>query len=151
MNRIVLIGRFTKDPELRNTGGGTSVTNFVLAVDRNFKNSQGEREADFISVVAWRQLAELICNYMGKGRQIAVEGRLQTRSYDNEEGKRVFVTEVVAESVKFLDRPKENDQQQQSNNTYNRGPSEAKAQHQVKNNVEESKEEENDLFDGLTF
>lgn len=102
INRVVLVGRLTKDPELRYTPSGVAVTTFTLAVNRTFSNAQGEREADFISVVAWRQLAELCANYLKKGSQAGLEGRLQTRSYDNKEGKRVYVTEVVADNVQFL-------------------------------------------------
>ena len=102
INRVVLIGRLTKDPELRYTPSGVAVTTFTLAVNRQFSNSQGEREADFINIVAWRQLAELCANYLKKGSQAGLEGRLQTRSYDNKEGKRVYVTEVVADNVQFL-------------------------------------------------
>nr|WP_188433834.1 single-stranded DNA-binding protein [Kroppenstedtia guangzhouensis] len=107
LNRIVLIGRLTKDPELRYTPSGAAVVSFRLAVERNFKNSDGEREADFIDVIAWRQLAENVANYMKKGRMVAVDGRLQTRSYENKEGQKVKVAEVVAENVRFLDRGKE--------------------------------------------
>lgn len=102
INRVILVGRLTRDPELRYTPSGVAVTTFTLAVDKQFKNAQGEREADFISVVAWRQTAELCAQYLKKGSQTGVDGRLQTRSYDNKEGKRVYVTEVVAENVQFL-------------------------------------------------
>ena len=102
INRVVLIGRLTKDPELRYTPSGVAVATFTLAVNRQFSNNQGEREADFINIVAWRQLAELCANYLKKGSQAGLEGRLQTRSYDNKEGKRVYITEVVADNVQFL-------------------------------------------------
>jgi single-strand DNA-binding protein len=103
LNRVILIGRLTRDPELRYTPSGVAVTQFTLAVDRNYSNQQGEREADFIPVVTWRQLAETVANYLRKGRLAAVEGRIQVRSYDNNEGKRVYVTEVVADNVRFLE------------------------------------------------
>jgi single-strand DNA-binding protein len=103
LNRVVLIGRLTKDPELRYTPSGVAVTTFTLAVDRPFQNN-GQREADFIPVVVWRQQAEHVANYLRKGRLCAVEGRIQVRNYDNNEGKRVYVTEVVADNVRFLDR-----------------------------------------------
>ncbi|CCQ96452.1 Single-stranded DNA-binding protein [[Clostridium] ultunense Esp] len=103
LNRVVLIGRLTKDPELRYTPSGVPVTTFTLAVDRNYTNSQGEREADFIPIVTWRQLAELCANYLKKGRLTALEGRIQTRHYDNQDGRRVYVTEVVADNVRFID------------------------------------------------
>jgi single-strand DNA-binding protein len=102
MNRVILIGNLTKDPELRYTPNGVAVTTFTLAVNRPRANQAGEREADFINVVAWQKLADLCATYLRKGRQAAVEGRLQTRSYDNKEGKKVYVTEVVAENVQFL-------------------------------------------------
>jgi len=102
MNRVILIGNLTKDPELRYTPQGTAVTTFTLAINRPRTNQAGEREADFINVVAWQKLADLCATYLRKGRQAAVEGRLQTRSYDNKEGKKVYVTEVVAENVQFL-------------------------------------------------
>lgn len=102
LNRVILIGNLTRDPELRYTPNGVAVTTFTLAVNRPYTNQSGEREADFINVVAWRQLADLCANYLRKGRQAAVEGRLQTRSYENKEGRKVYVTEVVAENVQFL-------------------------------------------------
>ncbi|MBP1931779.1 single-stranded DNA-binding protein [Ammoniphilus resinae] len=102
INRVVLVGRLVKDPELRYTPSGVAVATFTLAVNRTFTNGEGEREADFINIVAWRQLAELCANYLKKGSQAGLEGRLQTRSYDNKEGKRVYVTEVVADNVQFL-------------------------------------------------
>jgi len=105
LNRVILIGRLTKDPELRYTPAGVAVAQFTLAVDRPFSSQSGEREADFIPVVVWRQLAETCANYLRKGRLAAVEGRIQVRSYDNNEGKRVYVTEVVADNVRFLERP----------------------------------------------
>ncbi|MDQ0338151.1 single-strand DNA-binding protein [Caldalkalibacillus uzonensis] len=102
MNRVVLIGRLTRDPELRYTPNGTAVATFTLAVDRPFVNQQGEREADFINIVTWRKLAENCAEYLKKGSLTAVEGRLQIRNYENNEGRRVYVTEVVAENVRFL-------------------------------------------------
>ncbi len=102
MNKVILIGNLTKDPELRYTPNGVAVTTFTLAINRPRTNQAGEREADFINIVAWQKLADLCATYLRKGRQAAVEGRLQTRSYDNKEGKKVYVTEVVAENVQFL-------------------------------------------------
>lgn len=102
LNRIVLIGRLTRDPELRYTSSGVAVTSFTLAVDRPF-TSNGQREADFINIVTWKGLAETCANYLKKGRLTAVEGRLQIRSYDNNEGKKTYVTEVVADNVRFLE------------------------------------------------
>jgi single-strand DNA-binding protein len=103
LNRVILIGRLTRDPEMRYTPSGVAVTQFTLAVDRPFNSNQGEREADFIPIVTWRQLAETCANYLRKGRLTAVEGRMQVRNYENNEGKRVYVTEVIADNVRFLE------------------------------------------------
>ncbi|HGO2073872.1 single-stranded DNA-binding protein [Staphylococcus aureus] len=114
LNRTVLVGRLTKDPELRNTPNGVNVGTFTLAVNRTFTNAQGEREADFINVVVFKKQAENVKNYLSKGSLAGVDGRLQTRNYENKDGQRVFVTEVVADSVQFLE-PKNNNQQQNNN------------------------------------
>jgi single-strand DNA-binding protein len=103
MNRVVLVGRLTKDPELRYTPNGVPVATFTLAVNRTFTNQQGEREADFINCVIWRKPAENVANFLKKGSLAGVDGRVQTRSYDGQDGKRVYVTEVLAESVQFLE------------------------------------------------
>ncbi len=102
LNRVILIGRLTRDPELRYTPNGIAVTTFTLAVDRRYTNQQGDRETDFIRIVTWRQLAEACANYLKKGRLTAVEGSLQLRTYENNEGRRVAVAEVVAENVRFI-------------------------------------------------
>ena len=104
LNRVILIGRLTKDPELRYTPNGTAVATFTIAVNRSRPNQQGEREADFIPVVVWQKQAENCANFIGKGSLVAVEGRIQVRTYDDKEGQRRWVTEVVAENVRFLDR-----------------------------------------------
>ncbi|MED4234429.1 single-stranded DNA-binding protein [Priestia megaterium] len=103
MNRVVLVGRLTKDVELRYTPSGAAVATFTLAVNRTFTNQQGEREADFINIVVWRRQAENAANFLKKGSLAGVDGRLQSRSYEGNDGRRVYVTEVVAESVQFLD------------------------------------------------
>ena len=103
-NRIILIGRLTRDPELRYVPSGAPVASFTLAVDRPFRDQQGNRETDFIDVVAWRKLAEQVSQYMSKGRMVAVEGRLQIRSYEAQDGQKRKVAEVVADGVRFLDR-----------------------------------------------
>ncbi|MFC4601351.1 single-stranded DNA-binding protein [Cohnella hongkongensis] len=105
LNRVILIGRLTRDPELRYTPAGVAVTQFTLAVDRPFSGNREEREADFIPIVTWRQLAETCANYLRKGRLAAVEGRIQVRNYENNEGRRVYVTEVIADNVRFLESP----------------------------------------------
>jgi len=109
INRVVLVGRLTKDPEFRTTPSGVNIANFTLAVNRTFTNAQGEREADFINVVVFRKQAENVNNYLFKGHLAGVDGRMQSRSYENKEGQRVFVTEVVADNVQFLE-PKSNGQ-----------------------------------------
>ncbi|UXV53897.1 single-stranded DNA-binding protein [Staphylococcus aureus] len=114
LNRTVLVGRLTKDPEYRTTSNGVSVTTFTIAVNRTFTNAQGEREADFINCVTFRKQAENVNNYLSKGSLAGVDGRLQSRDYENQEGRRVFVTEVVCDSVQFLE-PKNNNQQQNNN------------------------------------
>lgn len=115
INRVVLVGRLTKDPQFRTTPSGVSIANFTLAVNRTFTNAQGERESDFINIVVFRKQAENVNNYLSKGSLAGVDGRLQSRSYENNEGKRIFVTEVVADSVQFLE-PKGNINQQGGTN-----------------------------------
>ena len=102
MNKVFLIGRLTRDPELRYTGSNTPVASFTLAVNRTFTNQAGEREADFINIVVWRKQAENVKNYLSQGSQVAVDGRIQTRSYDDNNGQKRYVTEVVADNVEFL-------------------------------------------------
>lgn len=104
LNRIVLIGRLVADPQLRYTQSGIAVANFRIAVDRPFSNQQGERETDFIDIVTWRKLAEVVANNLNKGRLVGVDGRLQVREYEYE-GQRRRQAEVVAENVQFLDWP----------------------------------------------
>src|SRR6476660_6160083 len=103
INLVVLVGRLTKDPELRYTPNGVAVASFTLAVNRNFTNQQGERETDFINCVVWRKPAENVANFLKKGSLAGVDGRIQTRNYEGQDGKRVYVTEVLAESVQFLE------------------------------------------------
>ena len=102
INRTILVGRLTKDPVLRKTANGSSVTSFTLAVNRKYKQ-EGQPDADFINTVAWNKTADIVAQYTHKGSLVGVEGRIQTRSYDDQSGKRVYVTEVVAESVQFLE------------------------------------------------
>lgn len=101
MNIVAITGRLTKDPETRSTGNGTSVTSFTVAVDRRFKSASGERQADFISCVAWRQSAEFISKYFKKGSKIEIQGSIQTRTWDDQEGKRHWATEVLVDSAGF--------------------------------------------------
>lgn len=107
LNRVILIGRLTRDPELRYTTNGIAMANFTLAVDRPFTNQQGEREADFIRIATWRKLAEVCAQNLGKGRLVAVDGRLQVRSYEDQNGVKRQIAEVVADTVRFLDWPKD--------------------------------------------
>lgn len=118
LNRTILIGRLTKDPELRYTNTGTAVTQFTLAVDRPFTSSGGEKETDFIPVVTWRQLAETCANYLKKGRLTAVEGRIQVRNYENNENKKVYVTEIVADNVRFLESNNSGTQNKSDNDPF---------------------------------
>lgn len=118
MNRVVLVGRLTKDPELRYTPNGVPVATFTLAVNRTFTNQQGERETDFINCVIWRRPAENVANFLKKGSLAGVDGRIQTRNYEGQDGKRVYVTEVLAESVQFLE-PKNASGGRSDNDSYN--------------------------------
>lgn len=102
MNRSILIGNLTKDPETSTTNSGVEVARFTLAVKRNFKNQDGEYEADFINCVAWRKTAELVDKFVSKGDKLGIVGRLQTRSYDAQNGSKNYVTEVIAEEIEFL-------------------------------------------------
>lgn len=104
INNVTLVGRLTKDPELRYTPSNVAVASFSLAVNRNFKNQAGDREADFISCIMWRQQAENFANWLKKGALVGITGRIQTRSYENQHGQRVYVTEVVAESFQTLEK-----------------------------------------------
>ena len=108
LNRVILIGRLTRDPELRVTSqSGVPMASFTVAVDRPFQSQSGQRETDFIDCVAWRRLAETVAEHMRKGRLVAVEGRLQIRSYETQDGQRRRAAEVVADDVRFLDRPRD--------------------------------------------
>lgn len=120
-NKVILIGRLTRAPELRYTASGIAVARFTLAVDRSFTNQQGEREVDFIDIVVWRKLAEVCTDNLGKGRLVAVEGRLQIRSYETQEGQKRRVAEVVAENVRFLDWPKDKKGNNKENATVDTG------------------------------
>jgi len=103
INRVILIGRLTKDPDLRYTPNGIPVSTFNLAVNRTYTNQQGEREADFVNCVAWNRQAETVAKYLKKGSLAGVDGRLQTRNYEAQDGRRVYVMEVIAESLQFLE------------------------------------------------
>ena len=121
MNKVFLIGRLTRDPELRYTGNNTAVASFTIAVNRTYTNQAGEREADFIPVVVWRRQAESVKNYLSQGSQVGVEGRLQVRNYDDQNGQRRYVTEVIADSVGFIGSKRDNNNQS-SGGTFNNQP-----------------------------
>ena len=108
LNRVILMGRLVSDPELKTTPTGASVTNFRIAVDRSYVKQGEERKADFIDIVCWRQTAEFVCRYFGKGAMIAVEGQLQTRTYQAKDGTNRYVVEVVADNVSFTGERRDN-------------------------------------------
>ncbi|MEK4555573.1 single-stranded DNA-binding protein [Jeotgalicoccus sp. FSL K6-3177] len=117
INRVVLVGRLTRDPELRVSQSNVAVANFNLAVNRPFTGKDGERGADFINIICFRKIAENVNQYVKKGSLVGIDGRIQTRNYENKEGQRVYVTEVIAESVQFLE-PKGSGNNQQDKNAY---------------------------------
>lgn len=104
INNVTLVGRLTRDPELRYTPSNIAITTFNMAVNRNFKNQTGDREADFINCMIWRQQAENFANWCKKGNLVGITGRIQTRNYDNQQGQRVYVTEVVADTFQLLEK-----------------------------------------------
>lgn len=120
INNITLVGRLTKDADLRYTSDGTATGTFTLAVNRPFKNAQGEQEADFINCVIWRKSAENFVNFTRKGSLVGITGRIQTRNYENKEGQRVYVTEVVADNFALLEKKSDNAQQSQPRQTNQR-------------------------------
>lgn len=115
LNNVVLVGRMTKDAELRYTPQNQAIATFTLAVNRNFKNANGEREADFINCVIWRQQAENLANWAKKGVLIGITGRIQTRSYENQQGQRVYVTEVIADNFQLLESRNQSQDKAQTN------------------------------------
>lgn len=114
INNVVIVGRLTRDADLRYTGSGIAVGSFTVAVERPFTNAQGERETDFINCVVWKKPAENLANFTRKGSLIAVAGRIQTRNYTNNEGRKVYITEVVAENIQYLDSKKTNESRSDS-------------------------------------
>ncbi len=121
MNKVFLIGRLVRDPELRYTGSNIAVATFSLAVNRNFTGPNGEREADFLNIVVWRKQAENVKNYLKQGSQVAIDGRIQTRTYDDQNGTKRYITEIVADNVQFLDT-KSSREQSIPNSTINDSP-----------------------------
>lgn len=112
LNKVIIMGRLTRDPELRRTQNGTAVTSFTLAVDRDFKSQSGEKETDFIDVVAWRNTGEFAAKYLAKGRMVAVEGRIQVRDWQDKDGNRRKSVEVVADNVYFGDSKRDSKPQE---------------------------------------
>ena len=110
INRVVLVGRMTKDPELRRTSSGAAVTSFTLAINRNYQNANGEQQADFINCVVWNKVAENVERYCSKGSLVGIEGRIQSRQYDSQDGTKRTVVEVVCDSVQFLETKNNNTQ-----------------------------------------
>lgn len=137
INNLTLVGRLTKDPELKYTGNGTAVATFTLAVNRNFTNQSGEREADFINCVIWRKPAETLANYAKKGVLIGVTGRIQTRSYDNQQGHKVYVTEVIADNFQLLESKKADSSQ----NTQGSGVSNSQTNNYTRNQQKRNNDE----------
>lgn len=137
INNLTLVGRLTKDPDLKYTGNGTAVATFTLAVNRNFTNQSGEREADFINCVIWRKPAETLANYAKKGVLIGVTGRIQTRSYDNQQGQKVYVTEVIADNFQLLESKKADSSQ----NTQGSGVSNSQTNNYTRNQQNRNNDE----------
>ena len=152
INRVVLVGRMTKNPELRRTPQGDAVTSFTLAVNRNYTSRDGQQQADFINCVVWRKPAENVERYCSKGSLVGVEGRIQTRSYDNAQGQKVYVVEVFCDSVLFLDT-RQRDQapintekvQQMANDNYNRSGTYDKSPYDYLNNGQSYELQEDDI------
>lgn len=136
-NNVVLVGRLTKDPDLRYTSSGTGVATFTLAVNRNFTSADGTREADFINCVIWRKPAEILANYAKKGVLIGVTGRIQTRSYDNQQGQKVYVTEVIADNFQLLESKKADSSQ----NTQGGGVSNSQTNNYTRNQQNRNNDE----------
>ena len=149
MNRTVLVGRLTRDIELKKTQYGKSVANFTVAINRMYKNANGEQEADFINCVAWGRTADNMATYIGKGSLIGVDGRIQTRTYDNANGQKIYVTEVFADNVQFLESKGANQatQQQTQQSQANTAQSQNGASNDFFNDF--SNNNSNDILSGL--
>ncbi|WP_407855606.1 single-stranded DNA-binding protein [Enterococcus hailinensis] len=154
INNVVLVGRLTKDPDLRYTANGTGVAAFTLAVNRNFTNQSGNREADFINCVIWRKSAETLANYARKGTLLGITGRIQTRNYENQQGQRVYVTEVIAENFQLLESRSSNEQRQdQSSNdsSYQSGGNDYNQPSQSAKNTMPDFDRDSDPFNGSSI
>lgn len=119
MNRVMLIGRITTKPELKFTGSNIPFTRFSLAINRTFSNAQGQRETDFINIIVWRKQAENVCNFLNKGSLVSVEGRIQTGSYDDKDGNKRYTTDIVADSVQFLESKNQSHEKSDDVTPYN--------------------------------
>lgn len=133
INNVVLVGRLTKDLDLKYTSNGTAVATFTVAVNRQFTNQKGERDADFINCVIWRKSAESMANFTRKGALVGVEGRIQTRSYDNQQGQKVYVTEVIVESFSLLE-PKSKESNKDNSTQYNNNQSSSNTRNEQTSN-----------------
>jgi single-strand DNA-binding protein len=152
MNKAILVGRVTKDPELRKTSSSQSVVNFTVAINRTFTNANGEREADFINCVVWGKQAENMATYVAKGSLIGVDGRIQTRNYEDVNGNRVYVTEVVADNVQYLDTKgaSQTSSQPQAFNNNNSANNTPKANHDAGNFFDDfTSNDSSDILSGL--
>lgn len=149
INRTVLVGRLTRDPELKYTNSGRAVASFNIAVNRKFTNSQGEREADFINCVIWNKTAENFCNFIRKGSLVGIDGRIQTRSYENQQGTRVFVTEVVAENFSLLESKNSNQNNQSEQFGQNRPQNNGKNYQNQQNGQSSPNRNPNDPFNSM--
>ena len=145
INRTVLVGRLTKDPELRRTANDIAVTTFTLAVNRPYTSQSGDRDADFIPCVAWRRQAETVEKFLSKGSLVGVEGRIQTRSYDDQDGNRKYITEIVCDSVQFLDTKSSNDQSSQTPSSNQRNTSNNTEKEKKQNSYNDDVISEDDL------
>ena len=149
INNITLVGRLTKDVELKQTQSGVSVARFGLAVNRPFTDASGEKKADFLNIVVWRKQAENAANYLQKGSLCGIVGRIETGSYEGQDGKRVYTTDIVAESVQFLDSRKNNDNQQQGSyqqNNYNNNNNGG-----YQNNQQQARNNQNDYWNNTNY
>lgn len=142
INRVVLVGRLTRDPELKYTTNNVAVASFTLAVNRQFTNSQGEREADFINCVVWRKTAENFANFNQKGSLVGIDGRIQTRNYENKQGQRVYVTEVVVDNFSSLESRNANSSDNNNANS-NKAPSYNQSNSSNNNNNQSNKSNNN--------
>lgn len=152
MNKAILVGRITKDPELKRTNSDIPFVQFTIAVNRRYQNRDGERQADFINCIAWRQAAELLAKYIRKGSQIGVEGTIQTRTYDDSNGVRHYVTEVVCDTISFLDSKRSDEQGSMNSNQPQYGQqyqqtNQTNYQYKQPNNQYNNKEQENPFAD----